>query len=428
MRPERWLLRELPELEARGLISAQTAEALRSHYQMRLGARPAWGRIAVAILGAVLTGLGVILLVAHNWSELSRPARTVIAFLPLLIAQSLAAFALLRRATSTAWREASGVGLSLAIGASIALIEQTYHLGSADYARFLLTWTLLALPVVYLLRSSGALLLVWTGLVLWMWQASAFDRIWYWPLLSLSLPYLWWNWRHDPVGLGMPWLARGGVAAVVLGVLYLSGPSRSALNPALFAALFCLLGLIAASAGNARWAPRRTGLWGAALIMLVFSYRDSWSWFRLAPLHDALLRPPWQGAHDLSLLILLLGAGLILLWRERARLDLGARWAAALPWLLLILGLALPDRARPELAASLVGLYTLGYALLLIRAGARRADAGSFNGGLLILSVLILMRFVDWQIPYLWRALAFIALGLAFLLSNLRLRAAGGTE
>ena len=45
---------------------------------------------AFGILGAVLIGGGIILLLAHNWEQLGRPARVAVAFAPLVLSQALA--------------------------------------------------------------------------------------------------------------------------------------------------------------------------------------------------------------------------------------------------------------------------------------------------------------------------------------------------
>ncbi len=49
------------------------------------------------MLGSTLVGAGIVLLTAHNWDELSRPIRSIVAFLPLLASHSLVVFVLARR-------------------------------------------------------------------------------------------------------------------------------------------------------------------------------------------------------------------------------------------------------------------------------------------------------------------------------------------
>ena len=80
---------------------------------------------------------GVLLLLAHNWEHLGRPARTVIAILPLVVSQAIAGWVLVRRGESTAWREGSAAFLALTVGATIGLISQTYQI-PGDLEVFLL--------------------------------------------------------------------------------------------------------------------------------------------------------------------------------------------------------------------------------------------------------------------------------------------------
>src|ERR1041385_5917503 len=106
----RWLLAELPELVASGVLSQQSADALRQHYSSQPSEAPRrLGFILSAILGSLLIGAGIVLLVAHNWDFLSRPVRCAIAFVPLVLSQALGLCVLLRRNESGAWRESAAI-------------------------------------------------------------------------------------------------------------------------------------------------------------------------------------------------------------------------------------------------------------------------------------------------------------------------------
>src|SRR5204863_1156814 len=191
----RWLLDELPELVAGGVLSAEAAEALRQHYA---GKDPAESRrlgfVFSAILGSLLVGAGVILLVAHNWDFLSRPVRCAIAFAPLVLSQALAVFVLIRRNGSAAWLETAAILNVAAIGTAIALVSQTYQI-QGDFARFILVWMILALPIVYLFQTSVGLSAYFVGVAVWVVSSKHGDffgahssDLWAWPLLLLGLP------------------------------------------------------------------------------------------------------------------------------------------------------------------------------------------------------------------------------------------------
>ena len=187
-----WLMGELPALEQAGVLPPETSDRLRAYYAANARGGLHWAVVAFAVLGALLIGSGIILLFAHNWDTFTRPMRTVLSACPLALGAALSAAALLRNG-GTAWREGAGLFHALAVGASIALIGQTYHLHS-DLPGFLLTWALLVLPMPFLLRATGPCLL-YLALVCG-WSAAAQDRYGqaaaFWPLL---LPALAWQAR-----------------------------------------------------------------------------------------------------------------------------------------------------------------------------------------------------------------------------------------
>ena len=160
----RWLLGELPTLVNGGVLDGAAAERLRRHYEASAGRSRNWALVAFGLLGGTLVGLGVILLLAHNWENLSRAARTALAFSPLVASQILAGWSMRSGKNSTAWREGIGAFWMLSIGAAIALVAQIYHI-PGDAGRFALTWMLLSLPVIYLLNATGPALAYLAGMV-----------------------------------------------------------------------------------------------------------------------------------------------------------------------------------------------------------------------------------------------------------------------
>ena len=187
----RWVLGELPTLLEGGVIDGATAERLRRHYEAAAGPSRNWALTIFGLLGGTLVGLGVILLLAHNWADLSRAARTALAFAPLVAAQLLAVWILRTGKTSAAWREGVGLFWTLAVGSAIALVAQTYHI-PGDAGRFALTWMLLALPIVYLLNATGPALVYLAGITFWAIdaQSNGGQALPFWPLAALILPHV----------------------------------------------------------------------------------------------------------------------------------------------------------------------------------------------------------------------------------------------
>ncbi|MBD3630844.1 DUF2157 domain-containing protein [Cyclobacterium sp.] len=132
------LVKGIPKLVKAGVISQETTGKIRDYYGEKGGQSNHHLFVVFGIIGAPLVGLGIILLLAHNWDEFSRTAKTCLAFLPLLIGQVLCGFVLIKKQESVAWRESSTAFLFLAVGASISLVSQIYHM-PGDLGLFLLT-------------------------------------------------------------------------------------------------------------------------------------------------------------------------------------------------------------------------------------------------------------------------------------------------
>ena len=74
------ILKELTELTKENVITQETAERIRDYYENKSSSSTNRLFIIFGILGAILVGLGVILVIAHNWDELTRGTKTFFAF------------------------------------------------------------------------------------------------------------------------------------------------------------------------------------------------------------------------------------------------------------------------------------------------------------------------------------------------------------
>jgi len=163
----KWLIREVDAWEREGVVDTATATRLRTRYALAVANETPWGRIIFGSLGALLVGLGIIALLAANWSDLGRPVRTIIAFMPLCTCAVLYVAGYRRGWSSRAFLEPLGLFWGLAIGTGIALIGQTYHLPQ-DAEAFTLVWTLLLVPVCYATRALAPVAGYFIGLLIWV--------------------------------------------------------------------------------------------------------------------------------------------------------------------------------------------------------------------------------------------------------------------
>jgi drug/metabolite transporter superfamily protein YnfA len=428
----RRLLAELPQLVATGVLSAEAAQALENHYAAKNAEEPRrTGFILSAILGSLLVGAGIILLVAHNWDFLSRPIRCAIAFAPLILSHALAVFVLLKRNESTPWRESAAIFNSAAIGTAIALVAQTYQI-QGDFARFILVWMLLAIPVVYLLQTSAGLSAYFIGAMVWVLSSKTGDffgtrpnDLWVWPLLGLGLPAFVALLRRNRNGYGTLLAATALAVAAAFALGQTDEIGARSFWRCSFAGFWCVVYLIGVGSFK-EWRPTRAhpfviaGWLGILSLTIFLSFKDAWrthlwqSAVDSVPRHfpDALaagIQIAWV------LVALLLGAWLF--WKEyRSRLNLAP--AVFAPVVLAAWGTA--KRTRDPLVPSLLlNLFGLALGIFTLVRGVRAGRIYEANLGMLIIAALAFARFFDSDFEFVVRGIAFIAIGLGFLVTNL---------
>jgi len=187
------LLDEVERLEARGVISSQTCLDIQTYYQDAGQSDNNKSKVLTVfgILGGLLTGGGIILLLAHNWSSLNRIVQSALFLGPLLTVQIIGAVLIMKKNIRHIWHETVGIIYFLIIGAAVAMISRIYHIGG-DLESFLLIWAIGGLPVVYFLTSDAAAVLYLASLTAWAAaaQLSGGTAVLYWPLLAAVVPRL----------------------------------------------------------------------------------------------------------------------------------------------------------------------------------------------------------------------------------------------
>lgn len=419
-----WLEGELPLLESDGVISAETANDLTSYYREQTASGINWAIVAFAIMGSLLIGSGIILLFAHNWDELSRPARAVLSFCPLVIGAILSLTALARRG-GAALRESAGLFHSLAIGASIALIGQTYHLPSNTPA-FLLTWSLLVMPLIFLLRSTGAYLIYlalicgWSGVAQETYgQAAGFWLLILPPILRQAGMIR--RDRDAPDTLIGLW-------AILIALCFSLGITFERTIPGLWIVAYSaflsgagLLGIYLYGNHSGPGNPLKAfGLIGTALLAYIFTWSEMWDEIGWDHIRTGWHHRPWGLWIDGGITLALLtgwAAGAVKAFR-RDSIETVA--IAVFP---LIAGFCFLAGSTAEHTETLNALVFNGFMLFLgimyIVLGCRNTRMQQLNGGMALLSMLLISRFFDEDFGFMARGIVFIALGACFLTVNL---------
>ncbi|MEO1485413.1 MAG: DUF2157 domain-containing protein [Bacteroidota bacterium] len=414
------ILKELSHLVSAGVISEETAEAIRKHYETK--SSPSSNRLFVVfgILGSILVGLGIILIIAHNWDELSRFTKTCFAFLPLVIGHILCGYTLFKKRESTAWRESTSAFLFFAVGASISLVSQIYNI-PGDLSAFLVTWMFLCLPIVYVMRSSVTSLLFLVGITYYACEASYWsypgtEPYAYWLLFLGVLPHYYLIYRKQPSSNFMTlhnW-------AIPLSLTIVLGTLSAGFGSILFIAYFTLFGIFYAISKLDLLQAKQVnvngyniiGFVGAVFVLMLLSF--NWYW------EDLMRKVPSIGDMVSSqefwvLCFLTLIATLILYLRQKQE-----GWKNILPlepmYLLVILtffiGLFSP------IAVILMNILVLALGVLTIRNGALRNHLGILNLGLVIITILIACRFFDTDLSFVARGLLFVTVGVGFFMAN----------
>jgi hypothetical protein len=432
----RWLYTQLPELVAAGVLTEDTAGRIRAHYGEVPS--PARGRLAltlVSVLGAGLIGLGIVLLIARNWDTLDRATRVFLAMTPLAVGHCLGAWVLVRRATSAAWREGVATYIPLASAAAIALVSQTYHI-AGDLAAFHLTWSLLALPLIYLFRSTAATLLYFSGILLWAsasrWQVG--HAVLFWPLAALALPHVFMVLRKARAGPGAPLTALGLAVTMLWGAGLAMHHRLPGLWIIVYAGLFGVFAMLGRTGPVQGWGRVYRLLGDVGTVAFALLLTMSWTWRGVG-------NPSSIGYYELGLAartqdyVLALGLPVLAFALGIRHLRVGSLHTRliVLGPLLAAAGFALPHLGAPQwicLAAFNGFSAVLGLSLLV--AGLRDGRLGPVYAGLCAIMALVLLRFFDSDLSFAARGVAFIVSGCLFLAANLwlarRLRGAKEVE
>jgi uncharacterized membrane protein len=427
-----WLHRQLPRLIAEGVLTEEAADALRRHYgppePRRTRAR--WGQILLAAFGALLVGGGVILILAHNWDILGRPARAALALGLLLAAQILTLFALVRRPHSAAWTEATSVFLVAACGASLALVGQTYHLGGS-FEDLMQAWLWLVVLVPYLTGSTLAAIGFWGLLVIRItalgWRDAPWDP---WLLVLAGTPFVLLRVRARPESWSTALVTAAAAAStfVVGSMVTIQGGwnglwavfQLSLLGALIAAAVWEADGEIAGTWRGRILAPA----WiGAVLVGTALTFDDPW---RSASSIQTELRNPNVAGAAVVALACAVFASIVTIRLARVGRR-AAAIATAAPFLVVAThALALSGMDAPGWVVF--NLWLLAVGSLTLMEGIRALKLGTANRGLFALSLLLLARFFDSDQSFLARGLAFVVLGSACLALNYWLMRRARTE
>lgn len=162
-----WLNGELKRWVDEGIIDGARADAIRKLYPEPGPATP-WAVLVFSGIGAVVAGLGVILLFAYNWQRIPKLGKLAIVFAALATAHGSGIWLHLRSKRFRSLGEGLTVLGTMLFGAGIWLVAQIYHMEEHFPNAFLawgvgalaLGWAMLSVPQAMM---AAILFAVWAG-------------------------------------------------------------------------------------------------------------------------------------------------------------------------------------------------------------------------------------------------------------------------
>lgn len=433
-----WLEKELPSWVKEGLVTSQSASALLSRYAGEKSAQRSSG-MAFSLLGFVLVGLGIISLLAYNWDVLGHLERTFLAVGLLVGSQAFAFWVKRYRSDDKALLEGSGVFWFLMMGASLAIIGQTYHLGGT-VGDFMSAWLLLSFALPWVLPSSGAAFLsiiVWT--VVWISNRNDFTTLIDMHTDSFISPWV-------LLGIALSWIAYYGVqlqkakpsnatlllswaiaiclflvflVEVVIATHEIRYVQNAIVSLSLFFAIYYMAGKLYLSHGEKTWQRpyERIGKLGALVLLLFHISPKAW---------EVMADRSFMEPSHISGLSIMLGGVFIALcvitMRTYKRIPSEAL-VMGTP-LIIFLYVLLQNEATTSHYTAMLFINTsvlLGASWMIV-CGAKEPKIGLINQGMILIALTIWIHFMDANFDLVAKGVAFIVTGVLFLVVNALVR------
>lgn len=419
--------KEIQELIDENIINQETATAINNYYQLKENNKAKSSTLTniITILGVILVSLGIILLIAHNWDNLSKTLKTIFAFVPLVIGQALCFYTIQKQSESKVWREASAVVLFFAVASSISLISQVYHVdGTLD--GFLVAWICLTILVAFLMRSSvTALLLIatstWYALIVgFNFFGQAKQPYLYLIFMALLLAYYFihiYKKSESNNFIWFNWLIAASFALCLGSFMYKNLIDFKWLSLSYYALfiLYFSIGELPIMRDNRFYSNPfgRIGTVGIIVMLAMNSFKTSWINFNYSKEHFNSI----FSSIYFYILILQVGCIAYILLKKNSSSIKHPFFISFILFFILIL----LNGQMPMISAILINVMILSIAIYYINKGNALNHFGILNFGLLIIALLATMRFFDEGIPFIWRGIFFMLTGVGFFVANIQL-------
>lgn len=410
----KWLFKEIDKWVNEGIIGTDQGEVLKNRYPAPAQGT-AWGRIIFFSIGAILFGLGVILLFAYNWERMHKFAKLALIFFALLAAHGAGFW--LRQPESKYKTAGEGLHLlgTMLFGAGIWLIAQIYHI-EEHYPNALLVWGLGALGLAWALPSISQGVVATILLVMWN-SFEAFDfkdphLLSPFLILGAILPLAWLNRSRVLVTtvicaflVTLAFSVAKIEGDLVPLVLFFSACMLIAMNlivreHSLFAEcgpIFSFIGFL---------------IYLAILFVLSFHHRSRGMWL----IHFDQFQ---ESLYFFSFALAAIGFWAWTIWTFRqkkvsASAEFRIEYYGVLATLIVILLNALGVLVlRGWIGVAVFNIFFLFHSIMMIVSGCKSLDLKSITTGCLLFAILAMTRYTDLFVSLLTRSLVFFITGAA---------------
>ncbi|WP_223548620.1 MULTISPECIES: DUF2157 domain-containing protein [Aestuariivivens] len=408
---------DIKELVEQQVISKESASKMEAYYQSKKVDVPNRMFTVFGVLGGLLIGLGIILILAHNWDDFSKSIKTSLAFLPLVLGQVFVGISIFKNKNNV-WKESTGTLLFFVVGSCISLISQIYNI-PGNFSDFILTWILLCFPLIYFLRSHSLAIL---HIIFMTFYAADFGYSylsngktpWYYLLLlGLVFPHYWQLLKYKSaanITSIFNWLFPLSLN-IVLGTFVHKTSELGVLMYVVLYGIFYSIGKMPLFSnlklrGNAYLV---LGSLGTIYMLLLTSFDLMWETLKKIELVYS------SQEFYITLFLLLIAIGVLIYGIAKqwiSKIDL-THYTFLIFTIVFFAGFN-----NKYIPLIIINLLILAIGILTIKKGADTFHFGISNYGLLIIAVLIVCRFFDTDMSFVIRGILFLGFGLGFFLTN----------
>ncbi len=404
-----WLYEETRKWTQSGIIDNSQAEAIKGLYPLVKAERP-WGLLVFSGIGAVIIGLGIILLFAYNWEKMTKFSKLAVVFGALIVSQGTGAGIFLRSERFKGLGEAIAVLGTMLFGAGIWLVASIYHI-EEHYPNAFFVWALgalllaLAMPSVIQGILAAVLFTIWSGA-----EAIEFDQPMFLAILLLLSIFVLGYQKASKVLLAVVMLSLGVTIGFVAGS-YLED-EQILLILLSVSACYMAAGHISGWYGRFRESKgiyNSLGFAGYVILLYILSFREM-----AKEVYETIPKMS-SGQLFCFLLPAILAAGgwVFVLWKMYEAGEIKKKYELLLIPLVLIFGYwqLLAKTGTFFVAAAGFNIVFLAQSVLMMGRGCRDGEMAPTVVGSLMLIALTIGRYVDLFESLIARGVVFIVVG-----------------